>query len=150
MEHMKAAIQSSPNYAGGHYGMGRVLYHGKADAETALAHFDFAVRLNPRNPMIWATYDKQCCAHRFLGQFEEAILSGVRAVSLANDIYRPRLTLAAALAAAGRTDDASAEVQRAKELQPTLSTEVLKKHFSVVHPAVLEDLLGWLQKAGLD
>jgi TolB-like protein/Tfp pilus assembly protein PilF len=150
LEHMKAAIQSSPNYAGGHYGMGRVLYHGKADAENALAHFDFAIRLNPRNPMIWATYEKQCCAHRFLGQFDQAVLSGVRAVNLANEIYRPRVILAAALAAAGRIDDASAELQRTKELQPTLSTQLLKEHFSVVHPAVMKDLLGWLQEAGLE
>ena len=149
IEHMQSAIASSPSYAGGHYGLGVCLYHGQAQAEEALAHFDYAARLNPRNPMIWATYEKQSCAHRFLGQFEEAVFSGMRARSFANDSYRPHVFLAAALSANQRIDDAKAELDQAAKAYPALSTETLEQQLCSLHPAILSDLIGWLQKAGL-
>ncbi len=148
--HMQAAIATAPNYAGGHYGLGLALYLGKADAEQALAHFDYAVRLNPRNPMIWATYEKQCCAHRFLGQFDEAIIAGMRARSFSNDSFRPHLYLSAALAAGGRLADSKSELRKAHQIRSDLSISFLKQQFSSQHSDVLDNFLGWLRKAGLE
>lgn len=150
IEHMKTGIMAAPNYAGCHYGLGVALYHGKAEADEALAHLDFAARLNPRNPMIWATYEKQSCANRYLGQFERAVMFGLKARSFTNESYRSHLFLAAALAATGQFEDALLEIQRSRHWVPSLSVDFVEQQFANVHKDVRINLIGWLQAAGLE
>lgn len=150
IEHMVAGTKAAPNYAGCHYGLGLALYHGQAEAEKALAHFEFATRLNPRNPMIWATYEKQCCANRLLGQFEDAVMFGLKACGFSNENYRPHITLAAALVANGKADDAQLELDKSRRFAPDLSIAFVEQQLIKVHPTVRNDLVRWLQVAGLD
>lgn len=150
IQHMQAGIDASPSYAGCHYGLGMAYYHGKAMAEDALAHFDMAARLNPRNPMIWATHEKQGCANRFLGRLEDALMFGWKARSFSNEGYRPHLYLAAALAAAGQGQDAWLEIERAKFWQPEFSISFVRDKFTNLHQDVQDDLVHWLRTAGLD
>lgn len=150
IEHMTAGITTAPNYAGCHYGLGLSLYHGKAYATEALAHFDFAARLNPRNPMIWATYEKQSCANRFVGQFDNAVTFGLKARGFSNESFRPHLFLAAALAATDQSEDAQLEIRRSRDWAPDLSIEFVEQKFSNVHTDVLGDFVSWLRVAGLE
>lgn len=44
---------------------------------------------------------------------------------------------------------AKAELDQAAKAYPALSTETLEQQLCSLHSAILSDLIGWLQKAGL-
>ncbi len=145
----QTAIAINPNFARGHHGLGFAHYYGAGQAEQALRHFDTALRLSPRDPWRWITLMVKGSALRFLGRYEEAITHCRQACQSPDAGYLPYLNLAAALAEAGLKREAQAAVEKAMQLQPTLSLSFLRNSFVGMHETSLQSLLDSLRKAGV-
>ena len=77
---LERAIDFSPNFALGHYGL--ALVHSKAgDPDTAIASSDRARYLSPFDPLLFAMLAVRAMALVRLGRFEEAAAWGVKAAA---------------------------------------------------------------------
>jgi adenylate cyclase len=92
------------------------LYAGRA--ETALEHFERALRLNPVDPLSFTMLGGIANAHIQLEQSEAAIVAATRATRRGPDVPGPWRNLAAALAQAGRYEEARDAGHRMLEIDP--------------------------------
>jgi adenylate cyclase len=83
------------------------------------------------------------------GRVEEAITALKRAVSLVPNFSTPRESLASIYSALGREEEARAEAAEILRLNPRFSLEGLKQRLPTKDPAVVEQYLASLRKAGL-
>jgi len=105
------------------------------------------MRLNPREPLLY--HNALGFAYRVAGQYEQAIASLRKVVSL-NPNYSPaHLTLAICYAELGREEEAQTEAAEILRLNPHFSLEGLRQRQPFKDPAVLERDLAALRKAGL-
>jgi len=146
---MRTAIAINPNFAWGHYGLGWAYYYSAGQAEQALPHFDAALRLSPRDPLRWLPLMIEGSALRFLGRHDEAIAHCRQACQVPDSGFLPYMNLAAALAEAGQKSEARAAVEKATQLQPTLSIGFIRDRFIRMNETDLKNLLDNLRKAGL-
>jgi adenylate cyclase len=146
---MRTAIASNPNFAWGHYGFGFAYWYAAGEMEQALAHFDTALRLSPRDPSRWLTLMLKGSALRFLGHHDEAIAHCRQACQFPNSGFLPYMHLAESLAQAGQKGEAQAAVEKAMQLQPAFSISFLRSHFVNMHETTLKGLLDSLRKAGV-
>ena len=146
---MQTAISINPNFASAYYGLGYTHYYSAGEAELALPHFDNALRLSPRDPMRWGTLMNKGSVLRILGRHDEAISYCRQACQFLNGGYLPHMHLGAALAAAGREDEATLAVKKAKDLNPELSVSYIRDRFVKLHESVMNGLAESLAKAGL-
>jgi tetratricopeptide (TPR) repeat protein len=102
---LERAIELSPSFALGHYGL--ALVHSKAgDPGTAIASSDRARYLSPFDPMLFAMLGVRAMALVRLGRFEEAADWGIKAAARPNAHAHILAITAFALALAGRLDEA--------------------------------------------
>ena len=106
---LERAIDLSPNFALGHYGL--ALVHSKAgDPDTAIASSDRARYLSPFDPLLFAMLAVRAMALVRLGRFEEAAAWGVKAAARPNAHPHILAIAAFALALADRLDEARAYI----------------------------------------
>jgi TolB-like protein/Tfp pilus assembly protein PilF len=145
----KTAISLNPNCSHSHHSLGWALYWGNADAETALVHFDTALRLNPRDPLRWITLMMKGASLRLLKRYDEAIEWGRAACQYSEANFLPPLHLAATCGQAGRMVEARAATTKALELRPELTITFMRKRYATLHSAMGEPFFDGLRKAGL-
>ena len=146
---MQTATAINPNFAWGHYGLGYAYHRGAGQAEQALPHYDAALRLSPRDPMRWYTLMGKGMALRNLGRHDEAIAHCRQACQFPDSGFLPHMHLAAALAEAGKKDEAQAAVEKTVQLQPALSIGFIRNRFVGANETFLTDLFDSLRKAGV-
>jgi len=146
---METAISINPNFASAYYGLGYAHYYSAGDAELALPHFDNALRLSPRDPMRWGTIMNKGSVLRILGRHDEAIRYCRQACQFLNGGFLPHMHLGAALAAAGREDEAKLAIGKAIDLNPELSISYIRDRFVNLHEGVMNGLDESLANAGL-
>jgi adenylate cyclase len=146
---MQSAIAFNPNFAWGHHGLGFAYYYSAGQAEQALPHFDAALRLSPRSPMLWSTLMGKGAALRELGHHDEAIAYCRQACQIPDSGFMPYLHLAAALAEAGQKSEAQAAVKKTIQLQPALSISFLRSQSPGTHETTMKSLFDSLRKAGV-
>ena len=145
----KRAIALSPNFYSPYSVLGISLLFAGRPAE-AIDALEKAIRLNPRNPLYLETYLVVLGgAYSSTGRVEEAITTLKRAVSLVPNDPVPHQTLAAIYSALGREEEARAEAAEVLRLNPSFSLEGLKQRLPFKDPAVAEQYLASLRKAGL-
>jgi hypothetical protein len=88
-------------------------------------------------------------AHFILDEFDLAIIDAKAATQAKGDEFWPRLALACAYSLSGRNDEARAAYDGACELNPKLSTTLIKSMIGTFHSPGLEKYLGGLRKAGM-
>jgi TolB-like protein len=114
---LERAIDLSPNFALGHYGL--ALVHSKAgDPSTAIASSDRARCLSPFDPLLFAMLGVRAMALVRLGRFEEAADWGVKAAARPNAHPHILAIAAFALALAGRLDEARAYIASVHKTLP--------------------------------
>jgi adenylate cyclase len=147
MRAIERAVDLNPNNAMalGHAGWVRNYLGQPRDAVTALER---SIRLSPRDPTLFRAQAALACAHLFLGDLEEAILWGRRAVEGNPQYTVTYRTLISALAHAGRIEEAHAALARLAALLPNLSLRMLPEHTVFKHSGWLDCLLDGLRKAG--
>jgi tetratricopeptide (TPR) repeat protein len=95
------------------------------DTDSAIANAERALRLSPRDPMRYTFLHQVALAHNQAGRYEDAVAWGRRAVGENPNSAQALRTLAAALALAGRPDEARATMAEMMRLAPDVRLSTL-------------------------
>jgi adenylate cyclase len=99
------------------------------EPQESLRSIATAVRVSPRDPRIYATYQAQCAALFVLDRFEEIVSATQRIMHLLSDWTEGLTMQAAALAKLGRTTAARHAIERLLKLDAHYSIKrALRKH----------------------
>jgi tetratricopeptide (TPR) repeat protein len=130
------------------FGLSSLIRAWNGDGATAVEHTERALRLSPFDPLSFNAYNGTAYAHYFAGQFDEAARAASMATQANPRFIVPWILRAAALAKAGRIDEAKASAQRVLNLQQsfTISSFLAGNFTSEERLAVLGD---GLRQAGL-
>jgi adenylate cyclase len=113
----EAAIKSDPNFAVGYGYLG--LWKGAAGrAEQGLADLETAIRLSPRDPLMWLWDYAICALHCHLAHWNQAISPCQKAVAANPKNFDARFELASVYGWLGRDTEAKAEVAEILKLVP--------------------------------
>ena len=123
-------------------------YNYAADFDRALSLLEKARRLSPRDPRGFVVHNQITVSHFFSRRFDAAIESGRRAVKLHPAYSSAWRYLAAALAHAGRVEEAREAIVALLKVQPN-STVGLVKSLSWYHSWMIDLFVEGLRKAGL-
>ena len=138
-----AGLAIDPNYAS--------LYAARRGAQLSLGHFEEAradmqqaMRLSPRDPDIGTWHMYMGDAELGPGHYDAAIAEYQKAIDAGYRTFIPYADMAAALALAGRMDEARAALAEARRLNPQLTGKWEK-----AHAPNIPNLFEGLSKAGL-
>ena len=121
-------------------------YGGRCDE--AVSHHEAAIRLSPLDVLVYRVYAALAVPHFFAGRFDESIRWSRRALNEYPAIVITRRYLSAALALAGRIDEARIAMSELRRLQPN-SCLALSAKAPFRHKWQLEMYLDGLRRAGL-
>ena len=108
-----------------------------------------ALRVSPRDPRIYATYQARCAPLFVLDRFEEVVRAAQYIMRLLPDWPEGLTMQAAALAKLGRTDEAGHAIGRLLGLDPQYSVARALRRHPYRDAADREKLAGALMQAGL-
>jgi len=142
------AISLTPSYAHAHFGRAHSLWMSGRASE-AIASHDEAMRLSPRDPILWAYMASKAIALIMLGRYEEGLDWALRAQQQPNTALWAFLPEASALALLGRTDEAHAALERARQLQHDVSVHFVDHTLPITDTDYRELFVGGLIEAGM-
>ena len=139
------AIELDPNYASGHVLLATLLYFdGRADKAVLLLRK--AIALNPHHPFNYSFHLAQ--AYYILGRYDAAIATLSRILETNPGAERVHVWLAAALAQAGRTDEARWETDQVLTADPDFNLQRAREIYPFRHDVDMDHLISGLRKAG--
>jgi TolB-like protein/Flp pilus assembly protein TadD len=145
--HFQRALNLNPNFAAAHGYLGWTLsFDGQS--ERALAHSQTAVRMSPHDPQQVIFYGGMAAAHYLAGRYDEAISSALSVLRYRPTFNGARRLLVAALAQAGRLDEARIELEQLKNFQPDVSIAWIEQNVPFTPGPMAKYLEGW-HKVGL-
>jgi adenylate cyclase len=142
------AISLTPSYATAYFGRAHSLWMS-GHAEDAVASHDEAMRLSPRDPIMWAFMASKAIALIMLGRYEEALDWALKAQRQPNSALWAFMPEVSALARLDRLDEARAAFDRARALQPDVSVRFVNNVLPITEPAYHDVFVGGLIKAGM-
>jgi adenylate cyclase len=142
------AISLTPSYAHAHFGRAHSLWMSGRASE-AIASHDEAMRLSPRDPILWAYMASKAIALIMLDRYEEGLDWALRAQQQPNTALWAFLPEASALALLGRTDEAHAALERARQLQHDVSVRFVDHTLPITDTDYRELFVGGLIEAGM-
>ena len=119
------------------------------DAETAVEHFEKAMRLSPLDSAAYRAHSGLAFAYLFLQRYDDAATWAAKALQGNLNFSPTHRVLAASLAHADRLDEARAAVERLLALVPDLTVTRFGKFTRFRHPENFALLIDGLRKAGL-
>lgn len=144
----RRAVELNPNSAVAHSQLGRGLaWAGRSDE--AIPELELANRLSPRDPQKPLVDLAIGLAHYFAGRFAESANIAKSACKLRPDHWGGRRQLCAALAKAGRVDEARQELALLKNEHHDLSIEWMRQHVPLPTAELMERYLDGMRAAGL-
>jgi adenylate cyclase len=146
---LQKSVELNPSFSQAYHGLSMVMaLAGRLD--DARAAGKNCELLSPRDPILWATTVVHALADVLAGDVESALNWVQKTKQLPRATgYWPHAVGAAALAQAGRIEEARQEVQAALGALPSLSLSYLAKALPTKHPGGLDPYLGALRAAGL-
>jgi adenylate cyclase len=145
--HFQRALDLNPNFAAAHGYLGWTLsFDGQSDR--AIGHSRTAIRMSPHDPQQVIFYGGLAAAHYLAGSYDEAINSALCVLRFRPTFNGARRLLVAALAQAGRLDEAAKELERLKDFQPDISLAWIEKNVPYTAKQMKSYLEGW-RKVGL-
>ena len=142
------AIALTPSYANAHFGRAHSLWMS-GRAREAIASHDEAMRLSPRDPILWAFMASKAIALIMLGRYEEGLDWALQAQRQPSTALWAFLPEASALALLDRNDEARAALERARQLQREVSVEFVDKVLPITDTEYRKIFIGGLVKAGM-
>jgi adenylate cyclase len=149
----EAAIKSDPNIAAAYALLGTM--KGTAGRpEQGFADIETAIRLSPRDPLMWLWDLGICDLHIQLAQWDQAIAPCQQAEAANPKLWQAHFELAAAYGWLGREAEAKAEVTEILKLVPGATVKhalLASRNFSdnpVYLQRIAREAEGW-RKAGL-
>jgi tetratricopeptide (TPR) repeat protein len=142
------ALVLNPNLAAAWF-LGAFLrvWHGESDS--AIEHFEHAMRLSPLDQEIYRMQAGMAMAHLFAGRFDAASSWAEKAYRNLPSFLMVVSILAASHALAGRTDEARRAMKQLRELDPALRISNLGVWLPIHRPQDLTIFADGLRKAGL-
>jgi len=144
------ALSLNPNLATAWYASGTVRAFRGDEPDVAIEHLQRAMRLSPRDPLMFTMQGVTAFAHFFAGRYEEATSWAEKAFWERPNILATLRVAAASYALAGRREEARKAVARALELDPDMRLSNLKDRIGIFRHS--EDYAKYaeaLRKAGL-
>jgi len=144
------ALSLNPNLATAWYASGTVRAFRGGEPDVAIEHLRRAMRLSPRDPLMFTMQGVTAFAHFFAGRYEEATSWAEKAFWERPNILATLRVAAASYALAGRPEEARKAVARALELDPEMRLSNLKDRIGIFRHA--EDYAKYadaLREAGL-
>jgi adenylate cyclase len=142
------AISLTPSYAHAHFGRAHSLWMS-GRAQEAIESHDKAMRLSPRDPLLWAYMASKAIALIMLRHYQEGLDWALKAQRQPNAALWAFLPEASALALLERTDEAHAALERARQLQRDVSIRFVDHVLPITDPDYRELFVGGLIKAGM-
>ena len=140
------AVSLEPNSAGAHYFLGDVLRWAGRHKE-ALTMINEAIRLNPFPDSHY--YQTLTNIHFLVGEYDEAIKAGRKAIHLGPDNLFAHAFLAAAYSQHGQKEEASVEAGEVMRINPKFLIDHWAKTMPYRNPEDLQLMISGLRKAGL-
>ncbi|APG84979.1 adenylate cyclase [Sinorhizobium americanum CCGM7] len=141
------AVDLNPNLALAHLGLGWARIYTGQCAE-ALDSLHTALRLSPHDPLTYLFLDRLALAHYHLANYDEALRSSERGVSLRRGYFN-RVVLLAILGQLGRSQEARALIPDIMANVTTNLAHYWRMLTPYAEPAQYEHFLDGLHKAGL-
>jgi len=149
MASLRIAIELNPSFSQAYHGLCMVQTLA-GDLDEARANGEMVERLSPRDPILWATRVVRALADVLSGDTEGALAWVRKTEELHRSTgYWVPAVRAAAMAQAGRMEEARAAVEAARRELPTLTLGYLAKALPTRPPDGLRLYLDALRKAGL-
>ena len=127
---LETCVNLNPNFALGYVGLAEAhVYAGSPEA--AISYADKAIRLSPRDPMLWDMLHYKASAYIRLNDFDRAIELFEQVCEFPTAQYVSSATLAALYGLQDRTAEAEKALERARRLEPGLSVALMKKVYGV-------------------
>jgi adenylate cyclase len=144
----ETAISINPSFASAHFGRGHSLWQA-GRPEEALSSQEEAMRLSPRDSMMWAFMASKAIALILLGRYDEGLewaRKGQRQPSTAIWAFMPEVS---ALARLGRIDEARDALERVRLIKPDVSLAFVDQALRFTHASDRERFVSGLEEAGL-
>jgi tetratricopeptide (TPR) repeat protein len=123
-------------------------------ANEAISECDTAIRLSPRDPLVWLFYTLRARARFLLGDYEAAQEDARRALRHPANSFYPHAILASALAHLDRGKQAKVALDKLLEIKPDFHPDAMMAGYSPLDPEALrpqfKTMFDGLRKAGLD
>lgn len=127
---LETCVDLNPNFALGYVGLAEAhVYAGSPEA--AISYADKAIRLSPRDPMLWDFLHYKASAYVRLDDFDRAIDLFEQVCEFPTAQYVSSATLAALYHLRDRAAEAEKALERARRLEPKLSIALMKKIYGV-------------------
>ena len=128
IESCDRAIALNPSYASAHFGRAHSLWMSGRPGEAVLSH-DEAMRLSPRDSLLWGFRASKAIALILLERYEEALDFARQAQRQPNAAIWAFMPEVSVLGLMGRIDEARAALERVRRLKPdvtcSFATQVL-------------------------
>src|SRR5262245_45892658 len=144
------ALSLNPNLATAWYASGTVRAFRGGEPDMAIEHLQRAMRLSPRDPLMFTMQGVTAFAHFLAGRYEEAATWAEKAFWEQPNILATLRIAAASNALAGRQEKAQWAVARALELDPDMRLSNLKDRIGIFRrPEDYAKYADALRRAGL-
>ena len=144
----RRALKLNPNSAQAHSYLSHIFAFAGQDRE-AIEHAEEAIRLSPLDPEMAFFLGGIAVAHYAVGRFAEAVRYTTEALRLRPGFQGAQRLRCASLAQSGRLEEARSFFATVQSQQPWLSVEWIKVGVPYQTPALMEQYLDGMRKAGL-
>ena len=142
------AIFLNPNLASAWF-LGGFLKTWHGECESAIEHFERAMRLSPVDPELYRMQAGIAMAHLFAGRIETASAWAERSYRNLPSFLMVVALIASTRALSGRQEDAKRAMEEVKRLDPSLRISELQDWLPISRPEHLAVFADGLRKAGL-
>ncbi len=148
IERCNRAIALNPNYASAYFGRAHSLWMSGRPTEAVLSH-DEAMRLSPRDPLLWAFQASKAIALILLERYEEALNYARMAQRQPNTALWAFMPEVSVLGLMGRVDEARAALERVHRLKPDITCSFAMQVLPISRTADREHFVRGLLAAGV-
>jgi serine/threonine-protein kinase len=150
LEHARRGLDVNPSHVKAllhHAYMGHMTGH---PPEKSIEQVQRAMRLSPRDPLEWLCHDVLASGYFNAGRFEDGLAAGRRLIALYPDYYFGFIWSAMNAVELGQLELARSLVREARRLVPDLSIPMLRRGIGGMSPEVERNMMGAIERAGLE
>jgi adenylate cyclase len=148
IERCDRAIALNPSYASAHVRRAHSLWMSGRPGEALLSHEE-AMRLSPRDPLLWAFQASKAIALILLERYEEALEHARQAQRQPNTALWAFMPEVSVLGLMGRIDEAKAALERVRRLKPDVTCSFAMQVLPISRTADREHFVRGLLAAGV-
>jgi adenylate cyclase len=142
------ALELNPSFALAHYGKGHSLWHCGHPDQSVIC-LDEAIRLSPRDPLMWTFLASKAIALFMLERYDDALACAHRAQRYPVTAIWAHMAELATLGTLGRLEEATEAITRALQKQPDLDITFIRQALPVTHAPSAAHFYDGLIKAGV-